>query len=199
MDRRLILLGSYLALLPVATLILVGCLLISLHKNFEKPQSIAHASVHTQAKIVLASAQQPEVEKVLGTTTDSRVTALEEFFSRYRSPLLPYSQKLVDVADKYSLDWRLLPAIAMQESTLCQRIPKNSFNCWGYGIYGGKVKRFPDFNTAIETVSQTLSEKYKDKHGLEGPKEIVTRYTPANTNDWSGQVSYVMERISSSL
>ena len=42
-------------------------------------------------------------------------------------------------------DYRLLPAIAMQESTLCRSIPVDSHNCWGWGIYGDKVMLIPQF------------------------------------------------------
>jgi len=129
---------------------------------------------------------------------EARVDVLNDFFAKYNSPLAAYAGDIVDAADRYSLDYRLLPAIAMQESTLCHRIPKNSFNCWGFGIYGGKVKRFTSFSEAIETISKTLSEKYHQQ-GLQNPEEIMSKYTPANTNDWAGNVSYVMDRIGASL
>src|SRR3989344_8638035 len=106
---------------------------------------------------------------------DKRVTILKDFFGRYNSPLTDYAQAIVDTADNYGLDWRLLPAIAMQESTLCKRTPTNSFNCWGFGIYGGKVTRFSNYNEAIETVSKTLARDYKSQ-GLSEPHEIMTRY-----------------------
>lgn len=129
--------------------------------------------------------------------SEARVEVLSLFFKRYNSPLEKYSQKIVETADKYSIDWRLIPAIAMQESTLCKKIPKNSFNCWGFGIYGGKITRFGNYDEAIETVTKTLANKYKAV-GLTEPHEIVTKYTPGSTS-WATGVSYVMDRIQASL
>jgi hypothetical protein len=126
------------------------------------------------------------------------VDALSAFLSRYDSPLLGYAEEIVNAADKYGLDYRLLPAIAMQESTLCEKAPKDSFNCWGFGIYGKKVTRFDNFSHAIETVSKALAEDYHAR-GLQDPHEIMTRYTPSNSGEWAENVSYVMGRIAASL
>ena len=86
----------------------------------------------------------------------------------------------------------------MQESTLCEKAPQDSYNCWGFGIYGGKVTRFESFEQAIETIARTLSQNYHAK-GLIEPVDIMSRYTPSNTGEWADNVSYVMERISAPL
>ena len=51
---------------------------------------------------------------------DARVSAVKDYLSFHKSPLLPCSAEIVKVADKYDIDYRLIPAIAMQESTLCK-------------------------------------------------------------------------------
>ena len=104
----------------------------------------------------------------------------------------------MESADKYAIDWRLIPAIAMQESTLCQNIPKNSYNCWGFGIYSGKITRFNNYAEAIETVTKTLARDYKEKRGLEHPEEIVTRDTPGS-GTWADSVNCVLQRIKNNL
>lgn len=179
-------------LLPIVTLTLISYYLLSVGATTQKAQKIASASSFQAIPEVITSTTYTPVE------TEARVETLSEFFKRYDSPLEPYAQKIVETADKYGLDWRLVPAIAMQESTLCKRIPKNSNNCWGFGIYGSKVTRFSDYNTAIETVSKTLAVEYKEKRGLEQPHEIVTRYTPTSTT-WADKVSLVMNRIEESM
>src|SRR5581483_83666 len=65
---------------------------------------------------------------------DARVELVRQFFARYGSPLEPYALQIVETSDTYGLDFRLLPAIAMQESNLCKKAPKDSYNCWGFGI-----------------------------------------------------------------
>lgn len=190
--RNFLLLGTYLMLLPVVLLSLVGYYLITLNISSQKPQRLASNATFQAVPEVITSTTHATQE------TEARVETLKEFFKRYDSPLEPYAKHIVDTADKYSLDWRLIPAIAMQESTLCKRIPKNSNNCWGFGIYGSKVTRFTDYETAIETVSKTLAVEYKEKRGLEQPHEIVTRYTPSSTT-WADKVSLVMNRIEESM
>jgi hypothetical protein len=126
---------------------------------------------------------------------DNRVDALKTFFSKYKSELGPFADDVVKTADKYGVDYRLIPAIAMQESNLCKKAPEDTFNCWGWGIYGKNKVAFKSYNHGIEAVSRTLAE-YKEQ-GLVEPDEIVKKYTPANTNNWSKSVSYFMEEIHS--
>src|SRR3989344_4108224 len=61
---------------------------------------------------------------------DIRIANLKAFFRKYGSPLYDNAETIVTASDKYQLDYRLIPAIAMQESTLCKFIPKDSHNCW---------------------------------------------------------------------
>ena len=82
----------------------------------------------------------------------------------------------------------------MQESTLCKKAPKNSYNCWGFGIYGKKVTRFDNYHIAIETVTKTLATKYKDQ-GLETPEQIMSKYTPSSNGSWAKGVLGFMERM----
>src|SRR5438874_31068 len=74
-------------------------------------------------------------------TKDARSKIVEDFFKGYNSKLSQYGNQFVAVADNYNLDFRLLPAIAMQESNGGKIIPNNSFNPFGFGIYGGGVIR----------------------------------------------------------
>lgn len=129
---------------------------------------------------------------------DARVVALENFLKNYDSPLAGHAAKIIEEAEQNELDYRLLPAIAMQESNLCKKIPHNSYNCWGFGIYGKKVTRFEDYDQAIETVSKTLSEEYISK-GLVQPSEIMTKYTPGSNGSWAASVTYFMDHIETLL
>ncbi|MBI2587592.1 hypothetical protein HYW29_02185 [Candidatus Amesbacteria bacterium] len=113
----------------------------------------------------------------LFSSRDARQLIIKNYLHRYSSPLEPFAQYLVDTADKYHLDYRLLPAIAQQESNLCKKIPADSYNCWGFGIYGTKVTRFDSYTQAIDTVAKTLKKKYIDQ-GLDTPEKIMVKYTP---------------------
>ncbi len=131
------------------------------------------------------SAASLETELVLG---DSRVANLKSFFRKYNSPLYDYAEKIVEVSDKYAFDYRLLPAIAMQESNLCLKIPEGSHNCWGWGIYGDKVTKFSSYDEAIEIVAKGIKEEYLDK-GLVTASQIMKKYTPPSLGSWAKNVN----------
>jgi len=125
---------------------------------------------------------------------DARVDVLSEFFKYYKSPLEPFAQDVVRASDSYSIDYRLIPAIAMQESNLCSKIIKDSYNCWGFGIYGKKVTRFINYKEGIDVVTRTLATEYKNK-GLETPDQIMKKYTPSNNGSWANGVNHFMSLL----
>jgi hypothetical protein len=125
---------------------------------------------------------------------DARIEMVRQFFAKYKSPLEPFATNVVEEADKHDLDFRLLPAIAMQESNLCQKIIANSHNCWGFGIYGKTVTKFDSYPEAIETITRTLAKNYV-AGGLNTPEEIMKKYTPSNNGDWAKSVSHFMSQL----
>lgn len=122
---------------------------------------------------------------------DGRSKNLKHFFRKYNSVLYDYSDYIVTISDKYQFDYRLLPAIAMQESTLCKFIPENSHNCWGWGIYGSLVTRFDSYEDAIDTVSKGIRKDYIDK-GLLTTSSIMEKYTPPSQGSWAKGVNTVL-------
>ncbi|MDO8504107.1 MAG: hypothetical protein Q7S60_05500 [bacterium] len=118
------------------------------------------------------------------TSADARSEIVRLYLEKYASPLRPYAQTLVDTAEKYSLDFRLLVAIAQQESNLCKKIPADSYNCWGWGIHSMGTLRFTSYPEAIEAVAQGLRENYFDK-GYTTPEEIMSKYTPLSPGTWA--------------
>lgn len=130
-------------------------------------------------------------------TTDARKLIVAQYLKQYNSPLSGYSDKLLATSDYYGLDYRLLVAIAQQESNLCKRIPENSYNCWGFGIYGDKVTRFENYPQAIETVAKTLRNEYLNK-GLHTPEQIMAKYTPpslAKGGPWAKGVNQFLNEL----
>lgn len=125
------------------------------------------------------------------TTSDARASNLRDFFRKYNSPLFPYADIIVRESDKNSLDYRLLPGIAMQESGLCRVIPDNSYNCWGWGITGSSTLRFQSYEQAIETVAAGIKKGYVDK-GLTTASEIMRKYTPSSNGSWQQGVNHFM-------
>ena len=83
---------------------------------------ITHTRPHTVAFAALPLSENAMLEDQI-TQQDARVEIVRQFFERYKSPLEPHAQTVVETADAYGLDFRLIPAIAMQESNLCKKAP----------------------------------------------------------------------------
>ena len=187
---KLVLFVSFIVIAPVIFLVSLAFFLYIAYQKTSphfsngvniSGKSIAYASLPTFRNISEGKIEQK----------DARIELVRQFFLRYDSPLEPYANEVVAKADQYGLDFRLMPAIAMQESNLCKKAPENSYNCWGFGIYDSKIKRFSGYAEAIDIVTKTLAEQYK-KNGLKTPEEIMTRYTPSSNGSWAYSVSHFM-------
>lgn len=121
---------------------------------------------------------------------DSRLLRLKNTLEKYRSPMIDYSEYIIQTSDKYQLPWSLVPAIAGIESSFCRKIPYNSYNCWGWE--NGATK-FTDYKTAIEVVSKSLRNNYFSK-GLDTPEKIAPIYAPPSVS-WAKKVRYFMYMI----
>ncbi len=131
------------------------------------------------------------------THSDARPMLIGNFFKQYGSPLASLGQFFVTTADKYGLDYKLLPSIAMQESNGGQKVIDSSYNPFGYGIYGNVVLKFASWEAAIERVGKGLRADYLDK-GLKTPTQIMAKYTPpslAKGGPWAKGVDYFMEEL----
>lgn len=125
---------------------------------------------------------------------DARPLILKNFFELNESPLAEYTQILVETADKYNLDFRLIPAIAMVESTGGKVMPTGSHNAWGFA---NGATRFFSWEDAIEKVAKTLKENYVDK-GLVTPEQIMPKYAPpsvAKGGPWAKGVNFFFEKL----
>ncbi len=125
---------------------------------------------------------------------DSRVANLKSFFRKYNSPLYDYADLIVQVSDQNGFDYRLLPAIAMQESNVCRFIPDDSHNCWGWGIYGSTVTKFDSYDNAIKAVAAGIKKDYIDK-GLVTASAIMEKYTPSSNGSWAHGVNTFLRAL----
>lgn len=178
-------------------------------------------SLNEQTVLITNGSTQDNAD-ILGSATvvetdDARALLVANFLKRYNTPkpqgggnlnhpLIPeeyFGQFFVDLADKYNLDFRLLPAIAMQESNLCNHTPKpagengvpvESYNCLGFGVYGTKVTMFPSFEANFEQAAKTLKKNYIDI-GLDTPYKIMKKYTPPSDGSWAESVNQWMAEM----
>lgn len=123
-----------------------------------------------------------------------RVESLRAFFKSFDGPLEAYAETFVQVADKYGLDYRLLPSIACLESSCGKFYIPDSNNPFGWGIYGNKVTKFATMEDCIDAVGKGLSENYIKK-GYDTVEKIAPIYNPPNPIKWAGNVNYFYNKI----
>ena len=129
---------------------------------------------------------------------DARPELIAKFLERHNSPMTPYAyygQKLVEIADRHGLDFRLLPAIAMQESNLCRATnPKAPNNCLGFGIHSRGTLDFENYEAGFERAGRELKQNYIDQ-GLDTVSLIESKYTPFSNGSWANSVNQWMAEI----
>ncbi|MFO0704134.1 MAG: hypothetical protein U0525_05445 [Patescibacteria group bacterium] len=164
-------------IIPIVLFVLMAFLGIYLYESISQDQyNIEKEKLELQK---VNSESRKKLEKV---------DKISKFLRKHSSPLYPYASHIVDEAEKNGIDYRLIPAIAMNESTLCKAIPQNSYNCWGWGIYGDKITRFTSYNDAITVISKGLKKNYYDR-GMASPSAIMTAYTPSSPDGiWAKKI-----------
>ena len=100
----------------------------------------------TQEEVV----QKEQLEK----ERKDKAEQIDNFFAAYDAPLEGYGMKFVTEAEENGIDYRLLPAIAIRESTggkhACKRVANSVFG------YGSCKISFESIDKSIEVVSASL-------------------------------------------
>ncbi len=188
MKKRLFILATSFTITPILIFI---CIIYFSYLSYIKSQTNLSQDNSKVAYAALPINQNLLRDKIV--SKDARTEILEAFFKKYKSELFPFAQDIVQSADEFGIDYKLVPAIAMQESNLCKKSPAEWHNCWGFGIYKNKTTTFNNYEEAIAAVSKTLG-KYKNS-GLVTPDQIMTKYTPHSNGSWARGVSHFMAEL----
>lgn len=129
-----------------------------------------------------------ELEKLEEDCKKAQKIKLFFTIKRGNAPLAEYADEFIEVANKYELDYRLLPAIATIESGGGKHNFR-SYNAWGWGDTG-----FNSFEEGIEVVAKGLKIGYINK-GRDSVEEIALMYCPPNYKNWSRAVDQFMAEI----
>ena len=122
--------------------------------------------------------------------TDQRIDILESYLEKYKSPLAPEAVNFVEAADKYNIDWKFVAAIAGNESTFGKHTPGyQSYNAWGWGVYGTQAIYFKSWKDGIYTVSEGLRKHYYNK-GLTNTYSIARVYAASPL--WAAHVTFFL-------
>ena len=143
---------------------------------------------------------------VLGTSTsaieydDSRKYAIQKVFERYNCPLLGYESTFVQEADKNNIPYWLVASIAFQESSCGKNVPyvngQNSYNAYGWGVWGDNVKKFDTWEHGIAILSKYMNERFYSQSITE-LCDIMKVYTPPSKGSWCAGVGFFRDQITS--
>lgn len=129
---------------------------------------------------------------------DARVEILKAYLESQGSPMAENARDFVEAADRYDMDWKLVAAIAGLESNYGKRTPGNaefgneSYNAWGWGVYGDKALGLGSWRNGIYTVTRGLRENYINK-GYTEPLSMNRKYASSPT--WGVRVNFILGKM----
>ena len=115
---------------------------------------------------------------------ESKAAKIDAYYAQYGLPLAGHGMQMVIAAEEHGLDYRLLPALAMRESTGGKFACKN--NPFGFGSC--KIG-YTSFDEAIETVAGHIggdnpkTAKYYDGKDTIGILKAYNSVIPAYTKE----------------
>ena len=121
---------------------------------------------------------------------DNREQRLKNYFNSNGSPLVPHAKEFIKIADKYGLDWRLLPAIAGVESTFGLYVPAGSYNPYGWN--NGNFY-FRNWVASTDYVASQIKSRWGSLDPIT-PWTIGPSYAASPT--WAYKVSKYMNAVS---
>ena len=156
-------------------------------KSFEKAyaKDIEYIEKTPQEETILETAVAVSAQDL---ENQRKIENVKNFLLKRKSPLAEYAQEFVYAANEYGIDYRLVAAISIVESSggIYNFSP---YNAWGWGSYG-----FDDWKNGIWSVSSGLATGYYAR-GLDTPYEIGRVYCPPSASSWAGKVTYLMNQI----
>ena len=133
------------------------------------------------------------------TQIDSRVLKIEKVFAKFNCPLAGNGAFIVQKADEQGIPYWLVAAVSFQESSCGKNTAEpagvaESYNAWGYGIWGKNIKTFSDWEAGISAVSKYFGVNFFAQ-GVTDPCEIMKIYTPPSKGSWCEGVNYFADLI----
>lgn len=136
-------------------------------------------------------------DRALQAEREENAAKIDAYFAGGNMPLEGYGMKMVIEAEEHGLDWRLIPAIAVRESTGGKHACKSvSYSAFGWGSC--RIS-FKSYDHAIESLAANLggdnpktARYYADK-STEG---ILKTYNPPSVvPKYAEEVIAVMNKI----
>ncbi|MEI8174849.1 MAG: hypothetical protein WCG28_02765 [bacterium] len=182
--------------LPVLTIssIPVGSISQAVVNVVNTPSIISSQKLNTESSDLMvineAKDQKLEANKI-------KAQAIDSYFKAHDMPLEGMGMKMVLEAEKNEIDWRLLPAISVRESSGgkfdCKKVENNAFG-WGSCKIG-----FKSTEESIEIVAKNLggnNPKTAQHYDNKTTKQILRAYNPPSiVLRYAEQVMAIMDAI----
>ena len=92
-----------------------------------------------------------EVQVSIEDKRVERAAKIDAYYGKHNLPLTGYGMKMVLAAEKYGIDWKLVPAIGMRETT------GGKFACYNNPFGWGSCKiKYNSFDESIEALAKNL-------------------------------------------
>lgn len=189
------------AMLPIITILLPGGTILNQNSldKLNTPKIAFFEQKNIEPLNLFVFNQTISDEEKEAQIKQRKAEAIDSYFESRNMPLSGYGMKMIEEAEKNNLDWRLIPAISVIETTggkfMCKnpKAPNNPFG-WGSCKFG-----FESIDIAIETIAKNLggnnpkTAKFYAGKDIEG---ILKSYNPPSVvPDYSTKVMKVMELI----
>jgi hypothetical protein len=195
-------------LMPLATMSLpfggLPTAALDLAKTAENaPQAVLSQKLNIQASDQIVSNPTDHVDAL---TREAKADAIDTYFKSKNMPLAGHGMGMVLAAEKYNMDWRLLAAISVRETTGGRHACPYTYERTGdigykYNVFGwGSCKiRFQSYEHGFETVARNLSgNNPKTAHYYAGKDtiSILESYNPRTVvAHYPEQVVAIMDNI----
>jgi hypothetical protein len=155
-------------------------------------------TISSQNQLTGSSDAEPASDSaLLQKEREEKAAKIDAYFKKNGMPLAGYGMKMVTEAEEHDIDWRLIPAIAIRESTgglhQCKSVTYSPFG------FGSCKINFKSYDSAIEIVATNLGgDNPKTARHYEGKttKGILQSYNPPSVvPTYAGEVMALMTKI----
>ena len=146
----------------------------------------------------LESSSSNVVEISQDNIRQEKADAIDTYFRERSMPLLGTGMTFVLVAEKYGLDWRLLPAIGVRESSGGKTACGNNPFGWG----SCKLHNFVSYEQAIESLGKNLggaNPKTARYYAGKSTMDKLYYYNGTVVPTYPSEVLAIMKKIESDI
>lgn len=141
--------------------------------------------------------QEDQQAQKLQKEREDKASKIDTYFENHNMPLAGYGMEMVLAAERHDIDWRMIPAIAVRESTGGRNACKSvSFSPFGFGSCRISFKSYED---AIEVVAKNLGgDNPNTARHYDGKTDrgILQSYNPPSVIPrYADQVLAIMDKI----